>query len=263
MKLNLPKHMNKETPARLKYEAIAALNYSGMKHLMRSPLHYMHYLNAPNVETKALRVGKMVHEAILQPDVFVKYKPEPEVDKRTKEGKEILAYWKESIKENEVVVSFDEYNFVMDIADSVSSSLESKGIKFEFAESVHAAQCSITGVDLKCCIDAISHDGIIYDIKTTEDGGSQAFYRTCLNYKYYIQSYLYRMISGCKRFIFVVVEKEPPYAVSYYELGEEFDNKAKQEIDKAIQLYKICKDTGVWNGYTDEIIKLDLPKKFI
>jgi len=71
------------------------------------------------------------------------------------------------------------------------------------------------------------------------------------------------MISGYKRFIFVVVEKEPPYAVSYYELGEEFDNKAKQEIDKAIELYKICKETGVWNGYTEEVIKLDLPKKFI
>lgn len=255
--------MSNESLARLQYESIVALNYSGMKEILRSPAHYQTMLNKERSESKALRIGKMVHESILQPEIFELYKPEPQVDRRTKEGKETIEFFKASLKDGDRICSADEYDFVLSVADSVTIALEKKGIKFKETESVQQATCGVTGVNLKCCLDSIGEDNVIYDIKTTDDGSPQAFYRTALNYKYYIQSYLYKAISNLNKFVFVVVEKEPPFAVSFYELGPEFDEKAKQEVDKALLIYSECMKTNKWPGYTEDIVKLDLPKKQI
>ena len=43
---------------RVQYQAIQALNYSGMRELIRSPRHYQLYLNTVRPESKALRIGK-------------------------------------------------------------------------------------------------------------------------------------------------------------------------------------------------------------
>lgn len=74
---------------RQEYRAFPALNQSAAKKLLVSPAHYQAYMNTPHEETKALRFGTFVHAAILEPHTLNDlYATAPDVDKRTKQGKE-------------------------------------------------------------------------------------------------------------------------------------------------------------------------------
>lgn len=260
-KTNQTNHTNHTDKARAEYDAIDALNYTGMKELLKSPLHYQQWLkNRQNKEdTKALRIGKMTHEAILQPDLFQRYKSLPDCDRRTKEGKELWLHFIESLKPNEIAVAQDEYELSLSMSDAVHQALEQKGIQFSETEQIKTAEFS--GVNFKCLVDAIGTDGVIYDIKTTDDASLQGFKRTALSYKYYLQAFLYKSIAGLNDFVFVVVEKEPPHAVAFYRLGQEFMNKGSEELLHAVTLYSKSMQSGKWDGYSTDIVDLDLPSK--
>ena len=250
--------MEQKSPQRKAYEEIVALNYSGAKELLKSPLHYQTWLKKPSQDSKALRLGRMTHEAILQPDVFSRYVPMPEVDRRTKEGKEM--YWEimNNLESDEIAVDHAEYDFVMNVSDSIKIALEQKGIVFDCTEQV--VTNTYNGVPLKCSIDAIAGN-VIYDIKTTDDASPGAFLRTVQQYRYNLQSLMYRQIACLDRFVFIVVEKEPPHAVCFYELGNELNAKAFMDFERATMLYKECTETNCWNGYSTEIQMLDIPQK--
>jgi hypothetical protein len=250
--------MEQKSPQRKAYEEIVALNYSGAKELLKSPLHYQTWLKKPQQDSKALRLGRMTHEAILQPDVFSRYVPLPEVDRRTKEGKEM--YWEimNNLNADEIAVDNAEYDFVLNVSDAIKIALEQKGIVFEFTEQV--VTNTYNGVPLKCSIDAIAQ-GVIYDIKTTDDASSGAFLRTVQQYRYNLQSLMYRQIANLNRFVFIVVEKEPPHAVCFYELGAELNARAFMDFERVTKLYKQCTETNNWEGYSSEIQMLDIPQK--
>ena len=73
---------------RKEYDAIHALNYSGAKELLKSPLHYKHYLAAERKETPALRVGSLTHAKVLEPhNAITNFTIAPDVDRRTKDGR--------------------------------------------------------------------------------------------------------------------------------------------------------------------------------
>ena len=104
---------------RAEYEAIPALSYSGMKELARSPAHYKAWLTDKREETKALRIGKAVHCAFLQPDLWAKtYKAIPACDRRTKEGKALYEAFMDSMKDGDTALPFDEYELATEVAQS-------------------------------------------------------------------------------------------------------------------------------------------------
>ncbi len=81
------------TITRTGYDTLTGyLNQTMAKVLLRSPAKYRHALANPPKATAALREGIMTHAAVLQPDLFARYKPEPDVKKNTKEGKAAYEY---------------------------------------------------------------------------------------------------------------------------------------------------------------------------
>jgi hypothetical protein len=89
-------------------------------------------------------------------------------------------------------VDHAEYDFVMNVSDSIKIALEQKGIVFDCTEQV--VTNTYNGVPLKCSIDAIAGN-VIYDIKTTDDASPGAFLRTVQQYRYNLQSLMYRQIA--------------------------------------------------------------------
>ena len=87
---------------REEYEAIDALNQTGAKLLLKAPAKYAHDKANPRKDSKALREGIMTHVAVLEPERFALFKPEPDCDKRTKEGKEVHAYWKSTLQPTDI-----------------------------------------------------------------------------------------------------------------------------------------------------------------
>ena len=92
---------------RVVYDGIQALNYSGSKELLKSPLHYQAYLTKTREDTKALRMGSYVHRLVLEPTAeattprFVKA---PECDRRTKDGKAIFEAFTASIIAGQTII---------------------------------------------------------------------------------------------------------------------------------------------------------------
>ena len=58
--------------------------------------------------------------------------------------------------------------------------------------------------------------------------------------------------------MFIAVEKAPPYLVAVYFVGSEDLNNARQRYRENLLAYKQCKQTGIWNGYSEIVTKVNL-----
>ena len=84
------------------YQQIGALNYSGAKQILKSAAHYKAWLTAEQEDTAALKMGRLVHLASLEPEVFDRtVRLMPECDRRTKEGKAIFEAFAATMKAGE------------------------------------------------------------------------------------------------------------------------------------------------------------------
>ena len=125
-----------------------------------------------------------------------------------------------------------------------------------------------TGVRLKARADrAAAWQSQLVDLKTTNDASPRGFARDAFKYGYHIQRAVYGEVFArthgldhdAVRFLFVAVEKTPPYLVCVHELGEDEVRMGREAMQHAIRLYAECSETGVWTGYPDTVQPLTFP----
>jgi exodeoxyribonuclease VIII len=246
---------------RNEYRAFPALNQSAAKHLLKSPAHYQAYINTPQEETKALRFGTFVHAAVLEPDTLNDlYATAPEVDRRTKEGKETWAAFA-TANAGKTILDAEESAIGHLVAASARHALKTHGVVFDATEVMfHVDYC---GVPLKAAIDGVCGD-YLWDIKTTDDASPAGMLKAIRNYRYNLQAYWYRLVyelaTGRRPlgFRFLFVEKEPPFSWAIAEVGPELMSYAVSDFEKAITLYKECSASGVWPSYPEEVQVIDI-----
>lgn len=104
------------------------------------------------------------------------------------------------------------------------------------------------------------------DIKGTVDASPEGFSREIHKHGYHIQAALY--LDGCnalkpsefRRFVFIAVEKKPPYCVGVYELGDSSIDQGRREYRRLMTRYANCLETGNWPDYTNEGVGyIDVP----
>ena len=266
---------------RAEYEAIPALSYSGMKELARSPAHYQAWLadkleeinnrrlvesgmieKSDEKETKAFRIGKAVHCAFLQPDLWAKtYKAIPECDRRTKEGKAVHEAFMSSLNDGDTALPFDEYELATEVAQSAERISDAHIVR-----TGAWAEVPLTAKDLKTPIkgipDLIDGDGFIFDLKTTDDATERAVLRTILQYGYHLQAAHYlnlasAHIDGLKGFRLIFVEKTKPYAGAVYEISADLLDLGRKTVAGLYQTYDKCVAENNWPGLPDHVTKLD------
>jgi exodeoxyribonuclease VIII len=248
---------------RVIYDGIQALNYSLAKELVsKSPAHGLAYLNQEREETKALRMGSLIHCAVLQPEMLnEKFITAPEVDRRTKEGKETYAAFQSSLKPGMTVVSAEESAECHIIASRARHTLERLGVEFDQTEFMFTTDYN--GVQLKCAIDGIAGD-YLWDIKTTEDASPAGILKAIRAYRYNLQAYFYRLCYETAYgrrmlgFRFLFIEKAPPFATAVVEIGPELMSYAVADFEKALQTYRECTTLGEWPAYGDDIQVIDI-----
>lgn len=247
---------------RVIYDGIQALNYSGAKELLKSPAHYQAYLNQEREETKALRMGSLIHCAVLQPEALnEKFITAPEVDRRTKEGKETYAAFQSSLKPGMTVVSAEESAECHIIASRARHTLERLGVEFDQTEFMFTTDHN--GVQLKCAIDGVAGD-YLWDLKTTEDASPAGILKSIRAYRYNLQAYFYRLCYETAYgrrllgFRFLFIEKTPPFATAVVEIGPELMSYAVSDFEKALQTYRECTTLGEWPAYGDEVQVIDI-----
>ena len=125
-------------------------------------------------------------------------------------------------------------------------------------------------------------DGILVDVKTTEDASTEAFTRSIANYRYYVQDAMYvhgvgRALQAAQErgefvdwmtpraFVFIAVEKTAcvvdgvAKGVAVYRLDDESRTLGALEWREDLRRFDECHRTGIWPGYDAKIQPISLP----
>jgi exodeoxyribonuclease VIII len=107
--------------------------------------------------------------------------------------------------------------------------------------------------------------GIIPDLKSCLDASPEEFAKTIFNMDYHIQAAMY--VDGLKAnnidakvFVFVAVEKEPPFAVGVYVLDNDYIEIGRQQYKKALQILAQCIKDNKYPAYSEDIVELKPPR---
>jgi len=249
---------------RADYDAIDALNQTSAKLLLKAPAKYAHDKANPRKDSKALREGIMTHAAVLDPETFAKFKPEPEADKRTKEGKEVHAYWASTLQPDDIRCKADEYDNALSYSDALRIAMGRYNIVPIATEVMLTADYM---VPIKGSLDLIAQDGFVYDIKTTmEEATPKGFGRQLIwSDDFKLQAAWYLLLCKLnfgvrpKGFRLLVVEKEAPNLTAVFELHQDLIAEGEALMLSAIKAYEVCKSFNEWPAYPSEVIVIARP----
>lgn len=236
-----------------------------------SPAHYFErYLNPdrePEEKTPALILGDAIHKAVLEPDLLTqRYAFRPEgIDGRTKDGKAALADLA-AANLGKTILSVNDYKTLIGVRDSAHRHPVAKGLfSGGVAEQSYFSIDPETGALIKCRIDydRMARDGIFVDLKTTEDASPDGFGRSAAKYRYHVQGGWYphvltQLDREVDNFVFVAIEKSPPYAIGIYYLEPEDAQlgmmEARRDLDKILE----CRAAGEWpdHGYVPQALRI-------
>jgi hypothetical protein len=247
------------------YLAAEGVSKSALDLINRSPAHYRQSILQPEAPTPAMIWGSMFHSFVLEPEVFeATYAVMPEgIDRRTKEGKQAWQDWQES---HEGLLPVDKPTLAEIIAmrDSLLSSP-----KACTAMSEGVAEASLfwlTGeIACKGRPDYIRPD-LIIDLKTTIDARPDVFSRQVWNYRYHVQAAYYidgmTSLDGQKPrdFLFIAIEKSPPYGIQFYLADQTMIDQGRREYQQDMEVYAQCMASDEWPCYSDEIQAILLPR---
>ena len=243
---------------RQEYDAIDALNQTGAKLLLKAPAKYAHDKANPRKDSKAFREGIMTHVAVLEPERFALYKPEPDCDKRTKDGKEAHAYWATTLQPEDIRCKADEYDNALSYSDAIRGAMARHNIVPLATEVMLKADYI---VPIKGSLDIIGKDGYLYDIKTTiEEAMPKGFGRQLiwsddfkLQAAWYLALCKYAIGTRPKGFRFIVVEKEAPFLTAVFELHADLIAEGEALMLSALKSYEACKSFNEWPSYSAEV----------
>lgn len=252
------------------YRNYPAISHSSLLKIGESPEKFKYYLENKEEPTKSLIFGQLFHKMALLPeslkDDFIII---PNVDRRTKEGKNIYSEFLRScegrISVNEDMIEQSEKMveslFKNDFANKLLKGYKEK--EFFWIDILTQEPC-------KCrfdCITDINDTLIAVDLKTTDNAETEAFTRSSIKYGYDVQAAMY--LDGLKAntnkdaiFVFIAIEKNPPYSINILQADKLFIKRGYDRFRELIGIYHDCKISNNWYGYLgkyNQINNLALP----
>lgn len=249
------------------YHANPAVSKSDLDLINRSPKYYRYVKDNPRESTPAMLLGSVVHKLVLEPESFAsEYAVCPAVDRRTKAGRETYQAFVDSLHDGVEVITDDIYKTALAMAESVKNhQIAANILQGGQAESSYFWEES--GIQCKCRPDYLRTDiKCVIDLKTTQNSSPESFMKSAYDYRYHVQAAWYlRGLKVCgvgvETFIFIAVEKEPPYTVCAHAADDLMIQLGEQVAIENLRTYAECRNTGIWYGYEKEpeIHSLSLP----
>lgn len=243
------------------YRKDPGVNKSTLWEIRKSPAHYRWAVDHQGEEedTPAMKLGRAVHMAVLQPNEFVKhYAVAPDVDRRTKEGKAAYAQFLAEHEGCEVLTE-DEFDTVNEMAKSVRRTTFLEPTMMAKTEMPMFWDDPRTGIRCKGRVDAIvpiCGKVIVADLKTTTDASTEAFTRDAIRMGYHVQAAHYmngiRETAGFRvptEWWFVAVEKKPPYAVNVIKMSDAMLDAGQFKLMELMDRLDECLRNDEWPGY--------------
>lgn len=245
------------------YHKSAATSKSQLDQMAKSPAHYLASLTTPRKETPAMRIGSLFHGMVLE---GVKIAVAPQCDKRTKEGK---ATWEAFCLENQGVeiVTAEEGEMLLGMRESVMAHPAARALLN--GPGIAEGSCfwydEQSGELCRCRPDFYREDGIVVDLKTTEDASLEGFTRSVAKYNYAMQAAFYSdgieaaTMKPVHGFAFIACEKTPPYAVQCFQLDFQAMEAGRVTYRNLLLDLADCKIANKFTAYSEKIETLSLP----
>lgn len=249
------------------YRSNPAVNKSTLWEIRKSPMHYKYALENPTEDTPALKMGRAIHMAVLQPEEYCKeYAIIPSgIDRRTKDGK---AAWEEFSTKHagQEWLTEDENREIINIANAVNAQCHDLLAGCTTEEPLFWDDPR-TGIACKCRVDAMKELDdrfVMIDLKSTTDAGTKAFTRNAIGYGYHVQAAHYMngaVANGLNHrkpieWYFVAVEKKPPYAVNLVKADQTFLDEGLFVLIGLMDKLDKCLTENKWPGYGENVMTM-------
>ena len=254
------------------YHASPGISKHGLDLIARSPAHYKHF----SIEqTPALAFGSAFHAYVLEP---LKFRRNFSVaiydDFRTKVARE----WKQAMIEQGVtIISQQDFRTIEAMATVLRANENAaRLLNLDHGRAENSAYWVDANRNIwkhetptfrlcRCRPDFINDKlRVVVDLKTTLCAGYSAFVRDTVKYRYHVQDAFY--VDGLRQcgervdaFVFVCIEKAPPYGLGLYELSKPDRELGRQLYQRDLLRYHDCMTDKKWPGYDEEIRVVDLP----
>jgi len=246
------------------YETYAqwpGLRSSYLRQFRRTALHARQERIEPAAPSPALNLGNGIHTAILEPELLEqRYAPPFEGDRRFNVGKAAYAEWQVRHAGKEVLTA-KQWDTALRTRDALwrqpwaEALLRGKGstelcVRWDDVEFGTPCKARID----RFCAD---FDGIatVCDLKTCEDASFDRFRADIERHAYGLQAAFYldgltTLSNHFRQFMWIVLEKSPPYAAALYVADDEVLDEGRRLYRTAIAQHLECERTGVWPGYS-------------
>ena len=251
------------------YRACKGMNWSALKHYGHSPAHYRAYTLAPPKQTEDMLTGSALHALVLEgEEVFAeRYAVAPAgIDRRKKEGKEAWAAFLEEHGDKEHL-SAEQDGAIRAMAAAIAAHPAAARLLARCREREKSIfwEDPATGILCKGRLDGYDPAaGLVLDLKTARDASPRGFGKAAADLAYHGQAafYLNGLAAGGAdaRFVFVAVEKTPPFAVALYHIDGDELAAGRQLAARYLDLHAQCVATNDWPGYAPDVQSLALPK---
>lgn len=250
------------------------LSYSGVKAMLKSVDHFVHYKTVPSEPTDAMRIGSAFDRYLLEgvePIVL----PDG-INRKTNEGKALFASYHEKAKtEKRQVVTSDEFSMLKDMKASVlahpiaGSMITAPGtvqreFSIPYSPDFGGPKVILHGMMDKYIPATSGRCPYVLELKTCPSADIQEIERAIVNFGYYIQAMMYRfpdLADGViAEFRLIFVETKAPYGVQVIALDEGWYEKAMADIDLAARRL-IAYQSGklTWTGYSEKTVTISMP----
>lgn len=242
------------------------INISKLSTISVCPALFKYVLEAEQQSTAAQDLGQQLHTLVLETDKYNdRYFCLPDIDRRTTKGKELYAELV-ALHKDKIPVKPDDFEIAHRMAGSIRENTHANYL----LEGAHTELTldwvdEATGVQCKARVDAYNEElGIVIDLKTTVDASPKGFPKKLLQYGYHRQAAWYLEAlkqngEAARHFVFLAIEKAPPYLVGVYRISDDTIRLSKAENEKLLRIYAECKRTDTWPGYTQGIEDISIP----
>lgn len=243
------------------YSKLDAVNWSTLKEVRRSLLHYKHRLTAPKEDTKAMALGRATHTAVFEPHRFLL--DYAIFEGKVRRGKE----WDECCRANKgkTILSPEQYQTCLDISKAVRAhpvagpALTPPGE----AEKVLTWMDERTELQCKARLDWW-RVGLLCDLKTTTNIEERKLAAHVFDMGYHGQGAFYRAglkANGldCPPFTIIAVEVGAPHDVGVFEIDDDSMWQGETMVASLLDLVSAGRFSGVWPGRYPEKRTLSLP----
>lgn len=243
------------------YADMEGVTASSLKAGRVSMKHMQHYMTKGIADTPAMRKGRLIHQAILEPEMFFAEVVAWEGVKRGKAYTEFV----EAQGQDAVVVTTTEMSELEQIHDSVHSNRHATDL---ITRTKHEVSMSWDDHMLgpgKGRMDGYDADtGLLLDLKSSACIEPWRFAATCYRMGTHIQMAWYKhglkqLELPIERIIVIAVEQGAPFDCVVYEPEGVFIEKGWEEAEEIAKRYRAACVCERFGGVSGEILPLTLP----